>query len=53
MNDNSVPLNPMSADCGPFIDYISPLCMISNSAHLELSRAPWTAVPLISPIITL
>ena len=53
MNDYSVPLNTMSADCGPFNDYISPLCLISNSAHLELCRDPWTAVPLISRIITL
>ena len=53
MNDYSVPLNTMSADCGPFNDYISPLCLISNSAHLELCRDPWTTVPLISRIITL
>ena len=53
MNDYSVPLNTMSADCGPFNDYISPLCLISNSAHLELCRDPWTTVPLISSIITL
>ena len=40
MNDYIVPLNTMSADCGPFSDYISPLCLISNSVHLELLQKP-------------
>ena len=38
MNDYIVPLNTMSADCGPFNDYISPLCSISNSAHLPVDH---------------
>ena len=38
MNDYSVPLNTMCDDCEPFNDYISPLCSISNSAHLPVDH---------------
>ena len=53
MNDYSVPLNTMCADCRLFNDYKLPLCSISNSALLELCSDPWTTVLLITLIIIL
>ena len=38
MNDYSIPLNTMSADCGPFNDYTLPLCLISQCSFETLQQ---------------
>ena len=38
MNDYSIPLNTMSADCGPFNDHTLPLCLISKCSFGTLQQ---------------